>query len=268
MKTRTLFFFAILFVVTLVSCSTNDTGVTPTPPVTIQKIKLAEGFTAGTKLELYADDTLRTGYNRFYIRALDSATNAVIRDAQLTLKPQMDMGSMKHSCPTEQPTSAQSGDGLFPMAAVFTMAGNDVYTWSVTIGFRMATGTKESTLTLPISVVAGSYPPKLFMGTDGNAMILAMLPIAKPIVGMNDVEFTLFTSASDVYTPVDDLTMTITPEMPSMGHGSPNNVNPTTKGKGHYAGKVNFIMTGEWKINLALNRAGTIVGKQFFIITL
>ncbi|MBK9250097.1 MAG: FixH family protein [Ignavibacteria bacterium] len=266
MKNCTLF-SVIIFVVTLMSCSKNDTGVTPTIPTSIQKIKLAEGFSAGTKIELYADDTLRTGYNQLYIRALDSATNAVIRDAQLTLNPQMDMGSMTHSCPTEQPTSTQISGDLFPVAAIFTMVGNDSQKWSLSISFRTI-ATKEGTLTFPISVVKGTFPPKIFMDSDGKEMILAMLPIAKPIVGMNDVEFAVFSNASDVYTPIDDLTMTITPEMPSMGHGSPNNVNPIDKGQGHYTGKVNFIMTGEWKINLALERAGTNIGQQFFMITL
>lgn len=251
----------------LTSCTKDDTGVSPTIPISIQKIKLAEGFTAGTKLELYADDTLRTGYNRLYIRALDSATNAVIRDAQFTLKPTMDMGSMTHSCPTEQPTSSQISADLFPAAAIFTMEGNDAQQWSLSISFR-STAPKEGTLTFPISVIKGTFPPKIFMDSNGKEMILAMLPLANPIVGMNDVEFAVFSNTSDVYTPIDDLTMTITPEMPSMGHGSPNNVNPTNKGNGYYAGKVNFIMTGEWKINLALERSGAIVGKQFFMITL
>lgn len=252
----------------LTSCTKDDTGVSPTIPISIQKIKLAEGFSVGTKIELYADDTLRTGYNRLYIRVLDSATNAVVRDAHLSIHPEMDMGSMKHSCPTEQTPSAVITGDLFPAATIFTMAGSNMNKWSITIEFHNHISDRESEITFPISVVSGSFPPKIFMGSDGKAMILSMLPVAKPIVGMNDVEFAVFTSASDVFTPVDDLTMTITPEMPSMGHGSPNNVNPTAKGNGHYTGKVNFIMTGEWKITLDLLRSGTTIGKQFFMITL
>ncbi len=38
--------------------------------------------------------------------------------------------------------------------------------------------------------------------------------------------------------------------MPSMEHGSPNNLNPTDFGNGHYKGKVNFTMTGMWRINI------------------
>jgi hypothetical protein len=52
--------------------------------------------------------------------------------------------------------------------------------------------------------------------------------------------------------------------MPSMGHGSPNNVNPTSTGKGHYKGKVNFTMTGEWKINVAIKKGGSTVSNGLY----
>jgi len=51
--------------------------------------------------------------------------------------------------------------------------------------------------------------------------------------------------------------------MPSMGHGSPNNVNPVLTKNGHYKGKVNFTMTGDWRINLELNKDGKTT-KTFF----
>jgi len=63
-------------------------------------------------------------------------------------------------------------------------------------------------------------------------------------------------------------TFVITPEMPSMGHGSPNNVNPVHVGNGHYKGKVNFTMTGEWKVNIAVQKNGNTISKNaFFTIT-
>ncbi|MNR44863.1 hypothetical protein D3C85_1636520 [compost metagenome] len=48
----------------------------------------------------------------------------------------------------------------------------------------------------------------------------------------------------------------MTPEMPSMGHGSPNNVEPVITKNGIYKGKVNFTMTGDWKINFVLAKGG------------
>jgi hypothetical protein len=241
--------------------------VTPTP-ITIQKLKLAEGYSVGTKIELYSDDTLRTGYNRLYVRLLDSATNTIVRDAHLEITPEMNMGSMKHSCPTEQTPLVQITGDIFPCAAIFTMEGNNVYKWSITIDFHNHISDKESEITFPVSVVSGTLPAKSFVAPDGNPMTIGMLPITKPIVGFNDIEFVVFTKSDEKFTTTDDLTMVITPEMPSMGHGSPNNVNPISKGLGHYVGKVNFSMTGEWKINLTLQRNGIVIGQQFYMITL
>jgi hypothetical protein len=69
--------------------------------------------------------------------------------------------------------------------------------------------------------------------------------------------------------PADNTyTIEITPEMPSMGHGSPNNVNPVNTGNGHYKGKVNFTMTGEWKVNVLVKKDGNAVSKNaYFNIT-
>ena len=68
---------------------------------------------------------------------------------------------------------------------------------------------------------------------------------------------------------VNDYTVEIEPTMPSMGHGSPNNVNPVFTSMGHYVGKVNFTMTGLWNVKLTLKKNGvTIDNKQSFDITL
>jgi hypothetical protein len=48
--------------------------------------------------------------------------------------------------------------------------------------------------------------------------------------------------------------------MPTMNHGSPNNVNPVHKGNGHYKGKVNFTMTGLWRLHFTL-KAGDAIAK-------
>jgi hypothetical protein len=80
---------------------------------------------------------------------------------------------------------------------------------------------------------------------------------------MNEIEFTLHRKASMMSWPADSTyTIEITPEMPSMGHGSPNNVNPTHVGNGHYKGKVNFTMTGEWKVNVVVKKDGTPVSNN------
>ena len=77
------------------------------------------------------------------------------------------------------------------------------------------------------------------------------------VVGINDFEFTLHKKVSMMSFPADSsYTSTIYPWMPSMGHGSPNNVDPSHIGMGHYNGDVNFTMTGDWQIKVYLHKNG------------
>jgi hypothetical protein len=56
--------------------------------------------------------------------------------------------------------------------------------------------------------------------------------------------------------------------MPSMGHGSPNNVNPVHTSNGHYLGKVNFTMSGFWRVHLTIKKNGVLLSNdQYFDIT-
>ena len=65
------------------------------------------------------------------------------------------------------------------------------------------------------------------------------------------------------------LNVEIDPQMPSMNHGSPNNVNPVHIENGHYLGVVNFTMTGWWQVNLLIKDGeGNILADDvFFDIT-
>ena len=65
------------------------------------------------------------------------------------------------------------------------------------------------------------------------------------------------------------LSVEIEPEMPAMNHGSPNNVNPSSIGDGHYLGVVNFTMTGWWRVNMTIkNGEGSIISDDsYFDIT-
>jgi len=64
--------------------------------------------------------------------------------------------------------------------------------------------------------------------------------------------------------PVDDLTLEIIPEMPTMGHGSPNNENPVSIGDGHYQGQVNFTMAGPWTVTVKVSSDGAEIGHVVF----
>jgi hypothetical protein len=84
-------------------------------------------------------------------------------------------------------------------------------------------------------------------------------------VGNNPFEITAHTMASMMSFPCcTDLTIEITPEMPSMGHGSPNNINPVHTGNGHYLGNVNFTMTGAWRIHLVVKKGDRLISNKAY----
>jgi hypothetical protein len=67
---------------------------------------------------------------------------------------------------------------------------------------------------------------------------------------------------------VSNCDVTIEPSMPSMGHGSPNNINPVHMADGHYMGSVNFTMDGEWLIEVSVLEGSTEIGAIDFEVTL
>lgn len=81
---------------------------------------------------------------------------------------------------------------------------------------------------------------------------------------MNDFEVMVYQRQSMMnFPPATDLELAIEPEMPAMGHGSPNNVNPVHLENGHYAGRVNFTMSGLWRVHVELrNATGDLVSDE------
>jgi hypothetical protein len=239
MKT-TLLVFALIGTLTLFGCDTTST-VAPEPTT---KNLVSSATVDGLTVELYADKLFVTGYNPIYVRVLRGTT--VIKDAHVGLDPLMDMGMMKHSCPTIQPGEDPNADGLFEGAVIYTMAGTtDEWTLAVTIHDH----TKDVSVTaeFPVAVAASTAVKMLKIDGQGKTIITLMPRTWK--VGMNDAEFMVHTTADGfVFTPRTDLTPYLTPTMPSMGHGSNGNVDPTHKHDGTYSGKVNLTMTGDWDL--------------------
>ena len=89
---------------------------------------------------------------------------------------------------------------------------------------------------------------------DTNATyFISLIQPANPKVGENDFEILINRKASMIDWPYEPyLTVEFEPYMPAMNHGSPNNVNPSHIGAGHYKGLVNFTMTGWWQLNMVI----------------
>jgi hypothetical protein len=261
-----LFFLAAIFAA---ACSKEDS---PAPDPMANMVKLTEGFAAGaaTKVQVYTEQaTIQTGYTRFYLTLTDSATGKSIRDAHVKLMPMMDMGTMKHSAPCEDPVTEKPADGVYQGAAVFIMPSMGG-SWTMSFMIHNHLSNKEGTLTVPITVAepAKSTLKSFTAKHDGQKYFVALIEPSKPKIGINDFEIGVYKRASMMSFPADStMRFSIEPEMPTMGHGSPNNVNPVHQRNGHFKGNVNFTMTGFWRVHFdAFQQSAVADTTQYFDI--
>ena len=244
-----LFFGVLAMTLLFISCKKEDVKPDVKP---IEKLKLGEATTSkNEKITLWSDANLTTGFHKLYLSVSD-ANNKNITGASIGFEPLMDMGTMKHSSPVEQPVY-NTVSGLYEGAAVFTMPSG-MHSWmvNVTVNGEM----KTITVTIPDAKtkLVGSY-----VGTDGNKYVVALVPPKKWEVGMNDLEILISQNLMMTFPAVNDFKISFSPEMPSMGHGSPNNVNPANIGNGRYKGKVNYTMTGDWRLHFKISKNDVVI---------
>lgn len=251
---------AISAILLLSSCKKENATVVTDPAAGLTK--QAEGFAVGAaaKLEVYTNTKkIESGFTRFYIAVYDSVSGKRIEDAHIHLMPMMDMGTMKHAAPFENPSSAIAEKGLYPCAVAFIMSSMGGV-WTVDISIHNHLNGKSGKLTIPVTV---EEPVKTKIKSftakhDGGKYFVALVEPSSPKIGMNDLEIAVYKKVSMMSFPADSsLSITVEPEMPTMGHGSPNNINPVHLSKGHYKGKVNFTMTGFWRLNFDFSANGT-----------
>ncbi len=253
---------SVLFAVIMSSCKKDE--VQQQPVINLEKIYEGSVEGTGLKVELYSKQISQYAqYSTFWIAVKDAAGNP-IQNATINVVPFMDMGSMQHSAPVENP-SASAVDNLYKFSAVFIMTGN----WALNI--NITANSQTGAVSIPLNIQAPAKPKvKSFTSSaDGSKYFYAYIEPTSPVVGINDMEIAVFKTGPMMMTFPPDSSMTIglEPEMPSMGHGSPNNISPVHIGNGHYKGKVNFTMTGLWKLNLDFMSGGTLAGEdQYFEI--
>ncbi len=272
------FHFILLFVsvsLVLSACKKDDdpapTPVATSPTAGLSLLSESYAIGAGTKVEVWAKTSYYTGYNQLYLFLKDSVSGAVVKNAAIQLHPMMDMGTMMHSAPYENPASALSSDGLYPCAVVFLMSSmGGTWTLDATInnnenGLAGMASFNVSVVDLPKSRIKS-----FISSTSSETLFVSLIKPADPVVGINDLEVVIHKRINmGMEFPADSgLTVEISPLMVSMGHGSPNNVNPVHMGMGHYRGAVNYTMSGDWQINFTFKDAGNIANSATFFETI
>jgi len=268
MKHIILYFLLTTLTFTLINCTDNEVKLDPTAGL----IKLEDGHALGaaTRLELWGRESFFAGYNKVTVVLYDSLNNQRITDAHIHFLPEMSMmGGMKHACPVEDPAEEAINEG-FTGALEFIMPTSDMGSWKLAVNVHNHLNNKSGMANFAIAVInPATACVKSFVTEQSEKIFIGYYFPEKMKVGVNDFEVTAYKMVGPYeFTPVTDYTMIVTPEMPSMGHGSPNNVNPAYTSGGHYKGKVNFTMTGDWRLNLAISKNGDAIKELYFDVTL
>ena len=264
--------FMALALIIVSACSKNNEKPLVNPIVNLEDIAEKTTDDKSTVIEIYSDQKLTTGYNNIYIRLIDKETNKVIKNADFKLTPMMTMEmsgeSMQHSSPVEQAKGTADEAG-FKSAVIFTMASDDHGSWELLLEITSINGKAVSqNVAIPVQVKASQFDRvKTINLTDGSTYLVTYISPSKPKVGVNDFELAIHKRKSMMEFPAENgFEIEAEPTMPSMGHGSPNNVNPIFSSNGHYKGKINFTMTGDWKIDLSLKKDSEVANTYFDLL--
>lgn len=247
--------------IVLSGCKKDDDDVIPTPPTVttpVDDLVLVGSGTsdeANVDIRLYADEDLFVGYNKIYTVLLEKGTMKQVKSAKVTYMPMMDMATMSHSCPTENPESTDPKDGLFQGAAVFIMPSGDMGSWRFGVTVKDLADNLLGMVDINISVEMPT-DARVFSfesPVDMKKIFITLAEPSDPITGMNDlVVLAHYKAGMTSFPELEDLMIEFEPYMPSMGHGSPDNVNPVHMSMGHYQGEVNLTMPGWWELNMTI----------------
>ncbi len=177
------------------------------------------------------------------------------------------MGGMNHSCPLENPASNTATEGLFPCAVVYIMPSGSTGSWMLNADILNNKNSLQGTVVMAITVLnpAVAKMKSLTALDDSSKLFVSVVTPAHPVVGVNDFEITIHKKTDMMNFPAaNDYTTVVNPQMLAMGHGSPLNENPVLQSNGHYKGKLNFTMSGEWRVYLDLNHNGAVADSSLY----
>lgn len=265
---KILFLMVVLTATILTSC--DDTKQEFTTPnfeeLFTEDYPLKNSVPAGDyTVSMHAEEDLFVGYNQMYFLVKNTSTGELISDFTLKITPMMDMGVMMHSAPNETPVNPEGDTKVIKYNMVYIMpstAGD----WTLNGELTINEGDNPISFSLPVTVVEKTDVRMLsfISQADSTTMVfLTLNQLKDPVVGENPIQFGVYKRETMMSFPaVEDYQIEFEPEMPTMGHGSPNNVNPTYTANGLYDGTVNFTMTGYWRINVTVKNLEGVVVKD------
>ncbi|MDH5365550.1 MAG: FixH family protein [Cyclobacteriaceae bacterium] len=236
------------------------------PVVEESLVEVATGDNGEIGVTIQSTTELFVGFNSLSINVTNLTDNSSINDATITIIPMMHMMTMSHTCPVDNKTTTLNEKGKYNFDVVFVMPSGDMGYWEIT--FKVEYGGKIQEVVVPVNVIQPEETKLISFVSEQDQTtkyFVALIDPKSPQVGENDLEVSVYKKASMMDWPaVEGLSFELEPWMTSMDHGSPNNIAPVEIGNGHYKGKVNFTMTGDWEIRLTMKEGNNLVGSPVF----
>lgn len=239
----------LLFALFIISCDEQSNN-----EISLDELVQGEKIVASDlELTIYSRDSLHVGYNEIFFDLLKSGDR--LQPASISMMPIMHMESMSHSSPVWQPNLKRDSEfELFKGAFIATMPSGIMGRWELKFSVQETPESEAIEIIVPIYAKATTQV-KTFVGPDEARYILTWIAPNAPKVGENELRVALHKRQTMMSFPaVTDASIAIEPWMPSMDHGSANNVHPTYNGNGEYVGKVNFNMTGDWEVRFTIEK--------------
>lgn len=208
-------------------------------------------------VEAWAEEALHVGLNEVAFR-VSAADGTPLAGRILSQAPLMTVGEAAQSCPHTEPTDA--GGGWYESDVVFVTAG----TWEDAVTVSDDAGDRTFAFT-DLDVLETGLAQAIPVGS-GTWVLTVTIP-GGPQVGDNPFVLTVHSMAGPLsFSEVAALSVTITPTMPDMGHGSTGNVDPVFTEDGRYEGLLVFSMGGAWEVEFALSDGAGIEAAATFAI--
>lgn len=216
----------------------------------------------------YSEYPLSVGFHEIYLEVHENGNP--MNDAHIHFNTMMHMEAHSHASPYGEPGHHRDEEhNLYKAWAIFTMPSGMMGNWELEITVHdIEHSGLEITGKIDVEV-DNTNRVKTFTGSDENRYILTWIEPKEPETGLNDLVISLHQQQSMMdYPGVIDATIEFEPWMPSMGHGSSNNVHPAHEEGGFYQGEVNFNMTGDWELRFNITRneeelAGPVIELEF-----
>ncbi len=232
----------------LMSCGDSSIPILINEPgETYQKIISAESGNVMFEVWTTGNDTLMTGYNRIGFKVFENNTEKTSGIVKFYAKMFHFNSTDFHATPVEPQYNFDPALGMFAGYIIMLMPSDTSSRWYGFYNYN-----DEFSIDSANFDVGWDTKTKFKIFTDIGAQLSYLITITSPVDavrGLNDFSCLLHESPDFVsFTQVNTAYMFLTAKLDSLNHYSDGNVNPVYLGEGIYKGKVNFDISGGWKV--------------------